>query len=155
MSELTAPAVSESCVKSGYLEKQGYRFSCSCFGDVFKLRYAVLKGKYLFKFNGPEATSPLGRPIALLGARITEKSDLSFTLSTIPKDYMFRADSPAELQSWTQAIQNQMHLAIKQEKGHAEVLTTDVWSDKLAFAALDQYTRLQQLQTRDAEFRMM
>eukprot|EP00657_Telonema_sp_P-1_P008191 TRINITY_DN28931_c0_g1_i1.p1 TRINITY_DN28931_c0_g1~~TRINITY_DN28931_c0_g1_i1.p1 ORF type:complete len:163 (+),score=16.87 TRINITY_DN28931_c0_g1_i1:192-680(+) len=152
---LTAPAVAGECVKAGYLEKQADRCSCSCLGKVYNVRFVVLKGGYLYKFSNPESTSTLGRPIALLGSKIVDKTDNTFTLSTFPKDYVFRAGDNAELEAWFSAILDQTQLVLKQEKGHAEVAPADVWSNKLAFESLDRKHRIQAQKTRDADFAMM
>ena len=133
---------------SGYMHKRGYRFSnlltccpscCGC-GPTWKKRFFVLRGGFLFRFTSNSRTArPKGTPIPLTDATFgvvrkedmedstTASEDLSLFLSvsTIRKEYVFRAETPERRNEWLNKLRTAKQMSIKVSLGHATQSSVD------------------------------
>jgi hypothetical protein len=70
-------------------------------------RWYILKGRFLYMYNGPEDAAPQSH-IALLDARSApwheSKKQVVFTLTTEQESYAFEVTHPDELQGWIDDI---------------------------------------------------
>ena len=131
---------------SGHLHKRGYRFgnvlACcpSCCGcrPVWKKRFFVIRGGYLFRFTSNTRTArPKGTPVPLMDATFTavhhdeddddanQHEDLLLSVSTIRKEYTFRADTVERRNEWIRKLRTAKQIAIKVRLGHAKQSTVD------------------------------
>jgi hypothetical protein len=128
---------------SGNLDKRGYRFGnlltccptcCGC-GPVWKKRFFVIRGGFLFRFTSNNRTArPKGTPIPLTDCiigRVTIDEDeltnpeLLLSLSTIRKEYILRANTKERRDEWIHRLQTAKHLSIKVSLGHAKQSNVD------------------------------
>ena len=134
---------------SGYMHKRGYRFgnvlACcpSCCGcrPVWKKRFFVIRGGYLFRFTSNTRTArPKGTPVPLMDATFTAvhhhhhddndkdanpHEDVLLSVSTIRKEYMFRTDTVERRNEWIRKLRTAKQIAIKVRLGHAKQSTVD------------------------------
>ena len=143
-------------VFSGYMLKRGYKFGnllaccpacCGC-RPVWKRRFFVMRGGYLFKFVSDKRTArPKGTPIPLIDAYIdavaededgehaiaeaaSEGMDLAdhrrtIHIRTIRKEYMLRAETVARRDEWIKRLRYAKQIAIKVHLGHAKQTDED------------------------------
>ena len=113
--------------KSGHLLKKGHRCGnlCCCLKPVWKKRYFILKGGYLFRFSSPRATAPKGTPIPVESGRVSFGGDedrdddhVTFTLSTLRKEFVLSARTREDRDAWVQALREAKEKAIKHRMGH-------------------------------------
>lgn len=148
-------------VFSGFMLKRGFRFGnllaccpacCGC-APVWKRRFFVMRGGYLFKFASDKRTArPKGTPIPLadayidaaaaatagdgdhgeeaLAAAASAGMDLAdhrrtIHISTIRKEYTLRAETVARRDEWIQRLRHAKQIAIKVSLGHAKQTKAD------------------------------
>jgi len=132
--------------KSGFLNKRSHIFqTMPCLGTTYKRRFVALRGKYLFRFASEHSRKAKGVPLDLemFTLRISdEKEDsegkilpFAFILESIPKIYVFSAETAAEREEWCEAVAAAKQLAVKQRLGHAPIESwekqTNVIGEKL------------------------
>jgi hypothetical protein len=121
--------------KAGYLRKRHFRClnMCPCLcGPVWKTRYFILKGSYLFRFASNTASKPKGAPIPITSITTSkvEGEDRCFLIQTIRKEIFVQAENVAERDAWIAAIQRRKHMAIKESMGHAKISNDDAKANK-------------------------
>jgi hypothetical protein len=128
---------------SGNMFKKGYRFgnllaccpSCCGCGPVWKRRFFIIRGGYLFRFTSNNRTArPKGTPVPLSDAivnvvEVDENEDenpaLLLSVSTLRKEYIFRADTEEKRNVWIRKLNLAKHLSIKVSLGHAKQSSVD------------------------------
>ncbi len=144
------PTGEEAAVFSGYLLKRGYRFGnllsgcpacCGC-KPVWKKRFFVLRGGYLFRFASNTRTArPKGVPEPLSDAYIDAAQslddggadageadnvgDLLIHISTIRKEYLLKAGSLERRNEWIRRLRRAKERSIKVSLGHATQSAAD------------------------------
>jgi hypothetical protein len=121
--------------RAGYLRKRHFQCMnmCPCLcGPVWKTRYFILKGAYLFRYKSNTASKPKGVPIPIMSitAVKAEGEDRCFIIQTVRKEMYVQAENIAERDAWISAIQQRKHLAIKESMGHAQIKVDDAKSNK-------------------------
>ena len=123
---------------SGTLHKRGYRFgnlliccpSCCGCGPVWKKRFFIIRGGYLFRFTSNNRTAkPKGTPIPLSDAIVgtveidedeVDDPNLLLSVSTIRKEYILKAENIEKRNEWIKRIRTAKHMSIKISLGHAK-----------------------------------
>lgn len=146
----------DMAVFSGHLLKRGYRFGnllagcpacCGC-KPVWKKRYFIMRGGFLFKFAGDSRKArPKGTPIPLANAQIdfagatpdddhddfasfdgnidSSERKLIIHISTIRKEYTLKADTTQRRDEWIRRLRHAKQIAIKVSLGHAKQTNSD------------------------------
>jgi len=129
---------------SGNLFKKGYRFgnllaccpSCCGCGPVWKKRFFIIRGGYLFRFTSNNRTArPKGTPVPLSDAIVNvvdvadesenENPALLLSVSTLRKEYILRAETVEKRNQWIQKLNLAKHISIKVSLGHAKQSSVD------------------------------
>ena len=158
--------------KSGYLLKEGWNFHgllswvpcCGCDQPVYKRRFFVLRGGYLFRYVDEHGSTPKGLPIPVEDSTVHQQLSVSdapnvdednasttIILRTLRKEYILRARNITERDHWIRQLRSAKQWAIKARMGHVEVSSLD----KRIMAAGDaMYKKSLQRERKDAEENM-
>jgi len=132
--------LNNSARRAGYVKKRGYRLRglCKCCKPIWKDRYLVMAGGFLFRYSSEQAKSPKGAPIPLANATIFALEDginenplrtrspdgnillHCFIVSTIRNEYVFGTDDEEERDRWITDLTEEKQLAIKESLGHTK-----------------------------------
>lgn len=123
----------------GWLLKKGYRFHnvCACcIGPVWKNRYFVINGGFLFRFVHENHTKPKGRPIKLEDVTIRrapmdEGDDSCLQVISLSKNHILRAPTTAIRDEWITQLRRAKQHAIKVSMGHAPMTRGELEARKL------------------------
>lgn len=115
--------------KTGYCEKKNnsillYYFPfLSCLYPLWKRRYFILIGNYLFKYESQDGEKPKGVPIPLDAStvKILDDDRTSFEISLIRKTYIIKCSNVDECRSWVVALRDRKAQAIREKLGHAPI----------------------------------
>mmetsp|Transcript_23506 Transcript_23506/g.37765 ORF Transcript_23506/g.37765 Transcript_23506/m.37765 type:complete len:183 (-) Transcript_23506:294-842(-) len=129
-------------------KKQGWliKYKPGCFCDVWKRRWVVLQGGYIFKFERKDSKRPKGLPISVTETSASIERNTSDTdqygkvlcISSISKKQVFATDDDEELYEWIEAIQKAKNDTIKQRLGHMEIGSEDAYAHR-AGARLEKF----------------
>lgn len=135
---LCASDLVTACVKSGWVEKRRERclgLCPSCCGPVYRRRFMVLKGAYVYKFGSEHASRPKGTPIAVEAATV-ERAVLEnepeeperplLRISTLRKEWLVRCESEADADAWVVAVRGSRRRVIRERMGHVPMDADDV-----------------------------
>jgi len=158
--------------KSGYLLKEGWNFHgllswipcCGCDQPVYKRRFFVLRGGYLFRYVDEHGSTPKGLPIPVEDSTVHQQVSASdapnvdedntstiIILRTLRKEYILRARNITERDHWIRQLRSAKQWAIKARMGHVAVSSLD----KRIMAAGDaMYKKSLQRERKDAEENM-
>ena len=120
---------------------------------MWKDRYFVLKGAYLFRYATDRAQRPKGAPINIIGAQIRPVDaaghDLGtcFEVSTVRKVCVLHAATEAEARTWIRALRRRKALAIKESMGHAPVDRETRATNRFADSEVNARLRREQRET--------
>jgi len=119
-------------MQSGWLSKRGVLYGCY---PIWKKRWFILKGAYIFKYENQNGSEPKGLPISVLMIEISTSAVATlnpdpqwpcvFTLSTLRKDYTLASETAEDRDLWIAKINQAKALAIKQNLGHAPISQDD------------------------------
>jgi hypothetical protein len=113
---------------SGYCNKKSRSLVRQCFPcmeccyPLWKTRYLILYGNYLFRYANEYGTKPKGVPLALDVSTLKNgESTSTFLIVQLDKTYTFRCESQEECKAWFIAISDRKSQAIREKLGHAPV----------------------------------
>jgi hypothetical protein len=95
-------------LKSGYCEKKSssvYAYFFPCWFPLWKTRFLVLIGSFLYRFGSIDSDNIKGVPIPLCSANVEFVGDCTFRISLIRKEYIFKVHSDQEAQQWGRSNQ--------------------------------------------------
>lgn len=93
------------------------------FFELWKERYFVLLGNYLFRFSSIHGESVKGVPIPLDCVTVKKLDDCCLEVSTLRKVYQIRMSSDDEAHQWVAAIKKRKLEAIRENMGHVSLST--------------------------------
>ena len=109
---------------SGYCLKKNnsiLAYLFPCWFPVWKKRYFILVGNYLFRYSDEFGDIPKGVPIPLDSCQVAVVETNEFEVSTIRKVYRIRTNSDEECNNWIKAIRLRKSQSIRENMGHAPI----------------------------------
>ena len=127
----SAPQLAARCDRSGYMEKRRERCLglCPCAEPIYRRRFVVLKGAFLFKFATEQGVRPKGTPLPVEALTVEQLEPDLLSIRTLRKEWVMRLP-PAELPTWVAAIRRARQRAIRESMGHAPVAVDDAGSNE-------------------------
>mmetsp|Transcript_22386 Transcript_22386/g.43887 ORF Transcript_22386/g.43887 Transcript_22386/m.43887 type:complete len:174 (+) Transcript_22386:126-647(+) len=153
-------------VVQGYLLKRGLKFqTMPCFGTIYKRRFAVIRGKFLYRFASENHKRPKGVPLDLEDFTVEladyevdddgEVLPFAFRLISVRKTYLFSAGSAGEREQWIGGISAARQRAIKQRLGHENVEPWEQRNNSLGQALQRQHNHIDELQRQENQMQVM
>ena len=155
----TAPQLTAKCDKAGHMEKRRERCLglCPlwpCATPIFRRRFVVLKGAYIFKFADEQGTRPKGTPLPVEALVVEQLEPDLISIRTLRKEWVMRVAAP-EVPGWLSAIRLAKQRAIRESMGHAPIDMDDAGSNAVGSRLFDQSLKREAAEADGMQMQMM